>query len=223
MSETVQLSAEPREKVGKGAARAARRAGLVPAVIYGDKKDPMPIAIERRIIEKLLDSGSFMNTVYQIEVGGEKTRVIPRDYQLHAVKDLPMHIDFLRIAKDAQIQVSIPVVFQNEDSSPGIRSGGVLNVVRHEIEVMAPADAIPNEIVVDLTGSGLGDSIHISAVALPDGVSPTITDRDFTIATIAAPAALKSEDSEGDEEAPEAGEVPSMHGGDDAGGEGNND
>ncbi|MCB1481496.1 MAG: 50S ribosomal protein L25/general stress protein Ctc [Rhodobiaceae bacterium] len=213
MSATVQLKAEPREKVGKGAARAARRSGLVPAVIYGDKKDPRSISLTIREVEKQLESGHFLNTIYEIDVAGEKSRVIPRDYQMHPVKDVPMHIDFLRIAKGARLVVAVPVAFQNEDSSPGLRKGGVLNIVRHEIEISAPADAIPSEIAVDLTGLDLGDSLHISAVTLPEGVTPTITDRDFTIATIAAPAGLKSEGEE-DEEGAEPGEVPAMHGGD---------
>ena len=216
MSGTVELKAEMREKVGKGAARATRRAGLVPAVIYGDKKDPRAISLTIRDVEKQLESGHFMNTVYEINVGGEKARVIPRDYQLHPVKDVPMHIDFLRVSKGARVEVAIPVIFANEEDSPGLRRGGVLNIVRHEIEVSAPADALPTEIEIDLTGLDLGDSLHISAVSLPKGVEPTITDRDFTIATIAAPAGLKSEEGE-EEEAVEAGEVPAMHGGDDEG------
>ncbi|MCB1478159.1 MAG: 50S ribosomal protein L25/general stress protein Ctc [Tepidamorphaceae bacterium] len=216
MSATVQLKAEPREKVGKGAARAARRSGLVPAVIYGDKKDPRAITLTVREIEKQLESGHFMNTIYEIDVAGEKSRVIPRDYQLHPVKDVPLHIDFLRVAKGSSIVVAVPVVFANEEASPGLKRGGVLNIVRHEIEVSAPADALPTEIEIDLTGLDLGDSLHISAVSLPKGVEPTITDRDFTIATIAAPAGLKSEEGE-EEEAVEAGEVPAMHGGDDEG------
>ncbi|MCB1473094.1 MAG: 50S ribosomal protein L25/general stress protein Ctc [Rhodobiaceae bacterium] len=213
MSGTVELKAEMREKVGKGAARATRRAGLVPAVIYGDKKDPRAISLTIRDVEKQLESGHFMNTVYEINVGGEKARVIPRDYQLHPVKDVPMHIDFLRVSKGARVEVAIPVIFANEEDSPGLRRGGVLNIVRHEIEVTAPADAIPAEITVDLTGLDLGDSLHISAVSLPQGVTPTITDRDFTIATIAAPAGLKSEGTDEGEEV-EPGEVPAMHGGD---------
>ena len=216
MSGTVELKAEMREKVGKGAARATRRAGLVPAVIYGDKKDPRAISLTIRDVEKQLESGHFMNTVYEINVGGEKARVIPRDYQLHPVKDVPLHIDFLRVAKGSSIVVAVPVVFANEEASPGLKRGGVLNIVRHEIEVSAPADALPTEIEIDLTGLDLGDSLHISAVSLPKGVEPTITDRDFTIATIAAPAGLKSEEGE-EEEAVEAGEVPAMHGGDDEG------
>lgn len=222
MSGTVELQAELREKVGKGAARAARRAGLVPAVIYGDKKDPRTISLTIRDVEKQINSGQFMNTIYQIDVGGETARVIPRDYQLHPVREVPMHVDFLRVAKGARVEVAIPVSFLNEEESPGLRRGGVLNIVRYEIELSAPADAIPSEIEIDLTGLDLGDSLHISAVTLPEGVTPTITDRDFTIVTIAAPAALKSEESEEedeDEDAPAADEVPSIHGGDDDDGE----
>ncbi|MFN0264457.1 50S ribosomal protein L25/general stress protein Ctc [Tepidamorphus sp. 3E244] len=217
MSDIVELNAELREKVGKGAARAARRDGLVPAVIYGDKKDPQPISLPKRVIEKQLETGHFMNTVYMIKVGSDTTRVIPRDYQVHPVKDTPLHIDFLRIAKNARVEVAIPVVFVNEDAAPGIEEGGVLNIVRHELELSAPADAIPTQIEVDLTGLNLGDSLHISAVKLPEGVTPTITDRDFTIATIASPAGLKSDEEEEEEEVTDPGEVPAMHGGDDEG------
>ncbi len=211
MSANIELQAEAREKVGKGAARAIRRAGKVPAVIYGDKKDPSTIALSVRDVIKELESGRFLTTVYDVKVNGESSRVIPRDFQLDPVRDTPMHIDFLRITKGATIVVAIPVLFQNEEESPGLKRGGVLNVVRHEIEVSAPAEALPDSIEVDLSGLDIGDSLHISAVTLPDGVEPTITDRDFTIATIAAPAGLKDEDEEeGDEELEEGAEVPTV-------------
>ena len=211
MSATVALKATPRPRVGKGAARAVRREGLVPAVIYGDKKPPEPIALQFNEILKLVYSGTFMTNVLEIEVDGKTSRVIPRDYQLDPIKDMPVHVDFLRITADSRITVAIPVNFLNQETCPGIRHGGVLNVVRHEIEVEAPATAIPDAIDVDLAEADIGDSIHISAVTLPDGVVPTITDRDFTIATIAAPAGLKDdEDGEGEDGETEAGEVPTV-------------
>ncbi len=201
MSTTVALKAAARPRVGKGAARAVRRQGLVPAVIYGGKKPAEAISISYNETLKLLNSGHFLTTVFEIDVDGKKTRALPRDFQVDPVKDLPMHVDFLRVSADSRIAVAVPVTFLNQETAPGIRRGGVLNIVRHEVEVEAPADAIPDAIEVDLAEADLGDTIHISAVSLPDGVVPTITDRDFTIATIAAPAGLKEDTDEGDEEA----------------------
>lgn len=193
MNATVSLKATSRAGTGKGAARAERRAGRIPAVIYGEKQPAMPISVERREIEKQIAGGNFMTTIYEIDVEGKVTRVLPRDLQTDPVKDIPLHIDFLRVARGARIEVLVPVTFINEDQAPGIRRGGVLNVVRHEIEVSCAADAIPDEIIADLTGLALGDTLHISAISLPEGVTPTITDRDFTVATIAAPAGLQLE------------------------------
>jgi large subunit ribosomal protein L25 len=213
MSETVELKAVAREKVGKGAARAARREGLVPAVIYGDKQPPAPIALPIRDVEKQINSGHFFTTLYDIDVDGKTTRALPRDVAMHPVKDRPMHIDFLRLAKGSTITVSIPVNFLNQETCPGIKEGGVLNIVRHEVELDVPADKIPDGIDLDLAEAELGDSLHISAVKLPEGATPTITDRDFTIATIASPAGLKSDDAEDEgegEEETEAGEVPTV-------------
>jgi large subunit ribosomal protein L25 len=196
MSATVSLKAAARERVGKGAARAERRAGRIPAVIYGGKEPATPITLDHKEVALQIRDGHFLTTVYEIEVEGKKVRALPRDFQLDPVKDFPVHVDFLRLTKGASIAVEIPMSFINEEESPGIKRGGVLNIVRHEVEVNAPVDAIPDEIVADLAGLDIGDSLHISAIALPEGVTPTITDRDFTIATIAAPAALKSEEEE---------------------------
>ncbi len=202
MSATVSLKATARERVGKGAARAERRAGRVPAVIYGDKKAADAITIERHALDQLLKTGHFLTTVFEIDVDGKTTRAIPRDVQFDPVKDFPTHVDFLRLTKGAKLDVWVPVSFVNDEESPGIKRGGVLNIVRHEIELTCPVDGIPDAIVADLTGLDLGDSLHISAITLPEGVEPTITDRDFTVATIAAPAGLKSEEAEeGEEEA----------------------
>ncbi|MBB5752006.1 50S ribosomal protein L25/general stress protein Ctc [Prosthecomicrobium pneumaticum] len=193
MSTSYELTASVRESVGKGAARATRREGKIPAVIYGDKQEPLAIALDYKTLNTRLHAGGFLTTVATIDVDGRKIRVIPRDYQLHPVTDRPIHVDFLRVSAGSTVHVEIPVQFINEDKSPGIKRGGVLNIVRHALDATAPADAIPDHIVVDLTGREIGDSIHISSVALPDGVKPVITDRDFTIATIAAPAVLPDE------------------------------
>jgi len=200
MSKVVELKAAARDGVGKGAARATRRAGFVPAVIYGDKQPPEPIAIERKELATLIKAGGFLTTLFSVELNGERSRVIPRDVQFDPVRDFPLHVDFLRLGEGARLDVSVPVQFINEELSPGIKRGGVLNIVRHEIEVNCLADLIPDHLVADLTGTDIGDSIHISAIPLPEGVKPTITDRDFTVATVAAPAVLKIEEEEAVEE-----------------------
>jgi large subunit ribosomal protein L25 len=185
MSEIYELRAEVRERVGKGAARAVRRQDRIPAVIYGDKKPPIPISLPQREMTQRLHAGGFLTHIATIDIDGEKIRVIPRDYQLDPVRDHLVHVDFLRVGEGARLTLEIPVHFVNEHASPGIKRGGALNIVRHTIELRVPVDAIPEAIEVDLTGLDIGDSLHISAVTLPEGVTPTITDRDFTIATIA--------------------------------------
>lgn len=199
MSDLETMTAQRRDRAGKGAARATRRAGMVPGVIYGEKQPPLSIAIERRVFVKRLENPSFMSTLVDLDIDGETHRVLARDVQLDPVTDVPIHVDFLRIGKDTTVTVAVPVHFVNEEASPGIRAGGVLNIVRHEIEVDCRQDAMPHEIVVDLTGAEVGDSIHISAVTLPDGVTPTITDRDFTVATIVAPVKAVGGDEAGEE------------------------
>jgi large subunit ribosomal protein L25 len=193
-----ELKAEARERVGKGSARDVRRNGKVPAVIYGGKQPPVAIALPYKDVYMKIHGGGFLTTVATIDVNGEKIQVLPKDFQLDPVRDFPMHVDFLRIDRDSVVTVEVPVHFANEEMSPGIKRGGVLNIVRHEVEFVCPANAIPEFITVDLTGVDLGDSIHISSVKLPDGVKPTIADRDFTIATIAAPAGLRSEGADGE-------------------------
>jgi large subunit ribosomal protein L25 len=190
-----ELKAEAREQVGKGSAREVRRNGKVPAVIYGDKQPPLAIALSYKEIYYKIHGGGFLTTVATIDVGGKKVQVLPKDYQLDPVRDFPMHVDFLRIGKDTEVNVNVPVHFINEEKSPVIKRGGVLNIVRHEVEFHCPANAIPEFITVDLTGSDIGDSIHISSVTLPTGVKPVISDRDFTIATIAGSSAMKSDES----------------------------
>lgn len=198
MSNVIELEAEARQRVGKGAARAERRKGLIPAVIYGNKQPAEAITLEYRIIYHQVQTGQFLSTIYMLNVDGKKTRVIPKDVQLDPVRDFPLHVDFLRVKKDEKIAVEVSVTFLNEEKCPGIKRGGILNVVRHEIELECPADAIPESIDVDLAEADIGDSIHISGITLPDNVTPTITDRDFTIATIASPGGPQSE--AGDEE-----------------------
>ncbi len=201
--ESYELQAELREKVGKGAARDIRRNGKVPAVIYGDKQPPLAVTLNYKDVYMKIHGGGFMTTVATVSVDGKKIQVLPKDYQLDPVRDFPMHVDFLRVSKNTVVTVEIPVHFTNEEQSRGIKRGGVLNIVRHHVEAHCPADSIPEFIEVDLAGTEIGDSIHISAVKLPKDVTPTITDRDFTIATIAAPAVLTPEEEAGETEAPE--------------------
>ncbi|MDT8759606.1 50S ribosomal protein L25/general stress protein Ctc [Sphingomonas psychrotolerans] len=200
MSETLTLSAETRDRVGKGASRALRREGRVPAVIYGNKADPVGVHVSERELMKLLNTGHFMNSV--VMVNGERT--LPKDVAFDVVTDRPVHVDFLRISEHATVTVQVPIVFTDEEEAPGIKRGGVLNVVRHELELVVDAANIPDEVQISLKGLEVGDSLHISAVQLPEGATPSITDRDFTIATVVAPSALKS--SEGDTQTEVAGE-----------------
>ena len=205
MANAAELKASVRERVGKGAARDLRRKGLIPAVIYGDKKSPLSIAISDKDANLRIRAGGFLSHVLTIDVDGEKHKVIPRDYQLDRVRDFAMHVDFLRIGAGSRIHVEVPVHFANQETSPGIKRGGVLNIVRHTVEVICPADAIPEELMLDVGTSDIGDSLHISGVSLPKDVTPAITDRDFTIATIIAPSSLRSEGAASDEEETEEG------------------
>jgi large subunit ribosomal protein L25 len=216
MSEALTLPAEARERAGKGASRELRRQGRVPAVIYGGKEEPTAIHIEAKELVRQLGSGHFMNSIVMIDVGGKKVRTLPKDVALHPVTDRPLHVDFLRLAKDAKIQVAVPVHFINEDDSPGLKKGGVLNVVRHELELVCESDKIPDDIKLDVAGLDIGDSIHISHVTLPEGSVSAITDRDFTIATVVAPSAMKRTDEEEAEEAAAAGAAPAEAGGEEA-------
>ncbi len=201
MSDALNLPAELRERAGKGASRELRREGRVPAVIYGGNDEPTTIHVEEKLLIRQLGTGHFMNSIVLIELDGKVIRTIPKDVALHPVNDRPLHADFLRLAKNAKIEVAVPVVFVNEDASPGIKRGGVLNIVRHELELVCEADKIPSEIEIDVTGIDVGDTIHISNVTLPAGTESAITDRDFTIATLVAPSALKSSEGEAEDEA----------------------
>lgn len=204
MSDALTLPAETRERAGKGASRALRREGRVPAVIYGGGEDPAPIHVEAKELNRQLGTGHFMNSIVMIEIGGKTIRTLPKDVAFHPVNDQPLHVDFFRLSKDSKIEVNIPVLFINEEASPGLKKGGVLNVVRHDLELVCDSDKIPDEIQIDVTGLEVGDSIHISHVELPEGSVSAITDRDFTIATIVAPSAMKSQDGATDEETGEA-------------------
>lgn len=208
MSDNLNLSATKRDRAGKGSARAARRSGLIPAVIYGGKIAPETININANTFTKMMNQPGIMSNVIKLEVEGKSTNVLARDIQFHPVNDRPLHIDFLRITASSTVTVMVPVNFINEDTSPGLKGGGVLNVVRHEIEMNCSAINIPESLTVDLAGTDIGDSIHISAIALPDDAQPTITDRDFTIATIAAPTVEveTSDDETAEQEAETSGE-----------------
>ena len=198
--DTYELKAETRERVGKGSSRELRRNGLIPAVIYGDKQAPLSIAISTKDVTQRIHAGGFKTTVATIDVNGEKIKVLPKDYQLDPVRDFTMHVDFLRVSGDTHVVVEVPVHFVNEEKSPGIKAGGVLNIVRHAVELHALAGNIPEFITADLAGLKVGDGIHISHVKLPKGTSPVISDRDFTIATIAVPAAGVKEEEAASEE-----------------------
>ena len=206
MSEQLTLPAEARDRAGKGASRALRREGRVPAVVYGEKKDALSIHVEEKLLMKMLHSGHFMNSIVMIDVGGKATRTLPKAVDFHPVSSRPIHVDFLRVGEHSKVHVNVPVRFDNEEASPGLKRGGVLNVVQHVIELDCDAASIPDEIHVDLTGLEIGDSIHISDVKLPEGTKAAIDDRDFTVATIVAPSAMKAEE----EETAAEGEVPTV-------------
>ncbi len=193
MAEVKQLAATVRAGTGKGAARSVRREGRIPGVIYGGGEAPQPISLDHKQTNHAIFSGHFLTTIFEIDVAGRKERVIPRDYQLDVVKDMPLHVDFLRLKQGSRLRVVVPVRFINQDQSPGIKRGGTLNVVRHAVEMTVPADNIPESITGDLAGLDINDSLHISAFHLPEGCRPTISGRDFTVATIAPPTTYKEE------------------------------
>ncbi len=199
MADMATLAVALRQARGKGGARAIRRAGRIPAIIYGGEGEPLAVSVDRHELLQEYGRGGFFSRLYELGVGGDSIRVLPRDVQLHPVTDLPLHIDFMRTGADTRVNVDVAVAFVNEEEAPGLRRGGVLNTVRRTVSLDCRADSIPEAIVVDLTGLEIGDSVHISHVTLPDGVRPTIRDRDFTIATIAAPTVMAAA-SEADEE-----------------------
>ncbi|MCH7936685.1 MAG: 50S ribosomal protein L25/general stress protein Ctc [Proteobacteria bacterium] len=204
MAQATALAAELREGTGKGAARAIRRAGRVPGVIYGNKEESVLISIDPLDLLQQLRGPGFFARVFEIEIGGKKHRVLARDLQVDPVTDRPIHVDFMRFSEATRLNIDVQVVFEKHEESPGLKRGGVLNIVRHTVEMHCKPDSIPESIFVDLTGLDIGDSLHISAVELPEDVELTVTDRDFTIATIAAPTILveieeEEEDEEGEE------------------------
>ena len=217
MVEFTPIAAELRERAGKGAARSTRREGRVPAVIYGNKQDPVMISLDPVELKKQFRGGTFFSKVYEVTVGEETSRVLARDLQLHPVSDEPIHVDFMRFSPRTKLTFDIPVNFENEDDCQGLKEGGVLNVVRYTVELLCSPMNIPEALTADLTGLVIGDSIHISNIDLPEGVEPTITDRDFTIATIAAPTVYVEAEPEDEGVEGESGDAAVSGEGEDGG------
>ena len=196
--EVIEIKAAARTAGGKGAARAIRREGRVPGIIYGDNADPETVSLDNKDLWQQVKTGQFLNTIYMLDVDGKPQRVIPRDVHLDPVRDVPIHVDFLRLGAGAKVTVEIPVHFLNEEQSPGLKRGGVLNIVRHAIELRCVAESIPEFLEANLDGMDIGDSLHVSSIALPEGVELTIADRDFTVATIVGRMAeIVEEEEEG--------------------------
>ena len=207
MADVTAFIGEVREHHGRGSSRALRRAGRVPAIIYGDDNENISVSVAMRELQKDLQRAGFTNRLCEVTIGDSSVRVLPREVQVDPVSEVPIHVDFMRISPRARVRLNIPVVFIDDEESPGIKRGGILNVVRHDIEFYCRADAIPENIVISLDGLDIGDGVHISNVTLPEGTQPTITDRDFTIATIAAPSIHVEEEIETDELEDEEGEL----------------
>ncbi len=193
MPEIITLSAELRARAGKGAARATRRGARVPGIVYGGDREPMPISLEPGELSRAVARRGFFATLVDLTIDGSIERALPREVQYHPVTDKPLHVDFMRVAANSRVTVTVPVVFINHEQSIGLRRGGILNIVRHGIELNCPVDGIPDHLTASLEGLDIGDSVHISAVALPEGCRPSITGRDFTIASIAASSAVREE------------------------------
>ncbi len=204
MREMQQLTAEQRNRTGKGPAYQARLKGMIPAIIYGGGSDPEPVSVEQRTLERFAESGLFLTTLFELNIDGAKTRVIPRDVQLDPVTDRVVHVDFMRLPKGAKVRLAIPVRFKNQDISPGLKRGGVLNIVRHDVEMLCPADNIPDSLEADLGSMEIHGTLHINDFKLPEGVSPVIRDRNFTIASIVAPSGMKEDKSASTEASAEA-------------------
>ncbi len=193
MAAIKQLAAVTRSGTGKGAARSVRREGRVPAVIYGGGLKPEPISVDYKDVNKLIYAGRFLTTIFELDMEGRKERVLPRDFQLDVVNDRPVHVDFLRLAAGARVRIGLPVHVENRDASPGIKKGGTVNIVLHSVEVLAPADGIPDAITIDLTGLDFADSVHVSALKLPDGCKPVPSKTDLTVVTIVPPTVMAEE------------------------------
>ena len=207
MVDTIEFQAEARSAVGTGAARATRRAGRIPAVIYGDRKDPMTISVDAKSFIQVANSAGFFATLFDIKLDQDTVKVLPRDMQLDPVTDVPIHVDFLRVSATTEITVAVPMEFLDEEECDGLRRGGVLNVVRYEVEIVCTPDNLPSSLSASLAGLDIGDGVHISDVTLPEGVRPAIDDRDFTIATIAAPTIMEEPTEEEEGEEGEEGEL----------------
>ncbi len=193
MTQIQELAFESRANKGKGPAYQARQKGLVPAIIYGGEGEPQTITVDARSLERAIEKGAFLTSLLMLNEGGKKTRVLPRQVQLDPVSDRPVHVDFLRLAQGATVRIEIPVHFKGQGESPGLKKGGVLNIVRHKIEMICPADHIPTEIVVDISKVDIAETVHISAVTLPEGAKPVIRGRDFTVASIVASSTVREE------------------------------
>jgi len=193
MAAIKQLAAVTRSGTGKGAARSVRREGRVPAVVYGGGQKAEPISVDYKEINKLIYAGHFLTSIFELEVGGRKERVLPRDYQLDVVTDRPVHVDFLRLTPGSLVRIGVPVHVANREASPGLKKGGAVNLVLHNVEVLAPADAIPESITIDLTGLDFHDSVHVSAIKLPEGCKPVGVKTDLTVVTIVPPTVYAEE------------------------------
>ena len=201
MAKENKLSIEIRDSTGKSAVKKIIAAGKIPSVLYGLKEKPLTISINRMTVQKELKAGGFLTKIFSLDMDGKVSLAIPRDVQFHPISDLPVHVDFLRLGADSKVLVDIPTIFINHELSPGLKKGGVLNIVRRTVQINCPANNIPEEIVFDLKGLEIGDAIHISATKLPEGAEPTITDRDFTIGTVAAPTVVKEPEAAAEGEA----------------------
>ena len=204
------LKAKIRENLTSGSNNKLRAEGLIPAILYGGKNQNLNISVSKKEISNIINSETFLSKVLELDIDGKKEKVIPRDVAYHVVSEEPMHIDFMRIVSGKKIVLEIPVKFINHPDSPGLKRGGVLNIVRRKVELKCPAESIPNEIIVDLAGTDIGTSIKISSVKLPENVIPTITDRDFVVATVAAPTVIKEPEKPAEETPAEGaeGETP---------------
>jgi len=201
MAKENKLSIEIRDSTGKSAVKKIIAAGKIPSILYGLKEKPLTISINRMTVQKELKAGGFLTKIFSLDMDGKVSLAIPRDVQFHPISDLPVHVDFLRLGADSKVLVDIPTIFINHELSPGLKKGGVLNIVRRTVQINCPANNIPEEIVFDLEGLEIGDAIHISATKLPEGAEPTITDRDFTIGTVAAPTVVKEPEAAAEGEA----------------------
>jgi large subunit ribosomal protein L25 len=195
MAEMKTLAATVRSGTGKGAARSVRREGRIPAVLYGGGEAPTPISLDKKSTTQLIFAGHFLTTIFELDIDGKKERAIPRDYQLDVVRDFPIHVDFLRLKPGSRLKVNVPVHFINQETSPGLKRGGALNIVYHTIEMKVPADNIPESVTADLAGMDFNDSLHISAIPLPEGCRPTNPDKNFTVASLAPPAGGGAEEA----------------------------